>query len=148
MKKVIKGSRYDTETAKEIGSVEPMGSDTRSFNYYCESLYRTKAGKYFLHGEGHANSRYGEWQGNTGGWGKTIRPYTFAEAREWAEENLTADAYEAEFGLPEEPDNMERLNTCITAESKFILERMQSQQNKPISLILDELIKKSAINDR
>lgn len=55
MRKIINGARYDTDTAKKLGHWE-SGEDCREFSYYEESLYRTKAGKYFIHGAGNAAS--------------------------------------------------------------------------------------------
>ena len=89
MKKVINGALYNTETARFIGAWEPNGYDHNNFSYFCESLYRTKSGKYFIHGEGHAMSPYGVWHENSGGWGEEIRPMSPAAAREWAEKHLT-----------------------------------------------------------
>jgi hypothetical protein len=139
MKKVINGSLYNTETAQCLGYVEPAGSNQRDFNYYCETLYRTKSGKYFLHGEGHGNSRYGEWHGNSGGWGEQIRPYTPDEAREWAEENLTADEYAKAFGEPEEASDAKvPLNISVSPEVKAILQRLKEQTGKSISQLIEE----------
>jgi len=53
MKKIIKGSLYNTDTAKFLGCIEPAGQNTNDLNFFRETLYRTKSGKYFLHGEGH-----------------------------------------------------------------------------------------------
>jgi hypothetical protein len=139
MKKVINGALYNTETAKFIGGWEPNGHDTRNFEYFCESLYRTKAGKYFIHGEGHGNSRYGVWHGNSGGWGEQIRPMTPQEAREWAEEHLDADEYTAEFGEPEEAaDGREALNLPGPAAGQAKREAMQRETGKSKSQIVAE----------
>ena len=48
MKKVINGALYDTKTAKLLG--EDSYSNPGDFHYWTEQLYRTKSGKYFLHG--------------------------------------------------------------------------------------------------
>lgn len=101
MKKIISGKLYSTETAKLVG--EHSYSYPGDFNYECEGLYRKKTGEYFLAGEGGANSRYSksigmnEWSG-----GEKIVPMSVGEAKEWAEENLSAEKYIAEFGEPEE----------------------------------------------
>lgn len=50
MKKVIKQTLCDTATAEEIGEAR--------FGSFTEYLYRTKSGKYFIHGTGDASSRY------------------------------------------------------------------------------------------
>lgn len=109
MYKVINGARYNTETAKELGSYSNTYND-RDLNYYAETLYLTKAGKYFLHGEGNAMSQYAECYGaNSWGWGAKIIPMTEAEAQQWASEHLDADEYDAIFGA----DELE--STSITA---------------------------------
>ena len=139
MKKVIEGKLYNTETAQELGYVEPAGYNSSDFNYFRETLYRTKSGKYFLHGEGHGNSRYGEWHGNTGGWGEKIRPYTQEDAREWAEKNLTADEYAKAFETPEEAsDTKAILNISVSAELKSRLIRMREETGKSISQLIEE----------
>jgi hypothetical protein len=139
MKKVINGSLYNTETAQCLGYVEPAGSNQRDFNYYCETFYRTKSGKYFLHGEGHGNSRYGEWHGNSGGWGEKIMPLTVDEAKEWAEENLTGEEYIKIFGEPEEAsENKVPLNLSVSPELKAKLQRIKEQTGKSISQLIEE----------
>lgn len=56
MKRVIEGHRYDTDTAKKIGT---DGYSNRSdFDYWEETLYKTKSGFFFIHGEGGPRSRY------------------------------------------------------------------------------------------
>lgn len=138
MKKIINGALYNTETAKEIGTHD-SGYSHNDFNYFTESLYRSKSGKYFLHGEGGANSKYGKWRGNSGGAGEEIRAYTPDEAREWAEEHLTADEYIAEFGEPED-DESETLNIYISAKAKRRLEQLRSESGKSISKIVEDMI--------
>jgi hypothetical protein len=139
MKKVINGSLYNTETAQSLGCVEPAGYNSSDFNYFKETLYRTKSGKYFLHGEGHGNSRYGEWRGNTGGWGEQIRPYTPEEARQWAGENLSAKEYIEAFGEPEEASDIKvPLNISVSAEFKSLLISLREETGKSISQIIEE----------
>ena len=139
MKKVINGALYNTDTAQVLACVEPNGSNVRDFSYFRETLYRTKSGKYFLHGEGHGNSRYGEWHGNTRGWGEQIRPYTPEEARKWAEENLEADEYAQIFGEPEEASGTKTpLNISVSAELKAKLIKMREETGKSISQIIED----------
>lgn len=139
MKKVIEGALYNTDTAQELGSVEPAGYDYNNFNYFKETLYRTKSGKYFLHGEGHGNSRYGEWHGNTGGWGEQIRPYSPEDARTWAEENLSGEEYIVAFGEPEEAlDTKSPLNISVSAEFKAMLVKIREETGKSISQIIED----------
>ena len=53
MYKVINGKKYNTDTAKLLGTWYAEYSPT-DFNYYGESLYRTKSGNFFMYGEGKA----------------------------------------------------------------------------------------------
>lgn len=103
MKKIINNKRYDTETARLVGEWD-NGLSGRDFARCDEDLYQKKTGEYFLHGEGGGNSKYGEWHGNSGGPGETIILMTAEEAREWAEKRLTAEEYEAEFAVDDEPE--------------------------------------------
>ena len=102
MKKVIDGKMYNTETAEFLGK-SWNGNATTDFAYCCEKLYRTKKGKFFLHGKGGAMTRYSQKCGNnTRCGGEGIVPLTIEEAREWVENHLDADEYVAIFGEVEE----------------------------------------------
>lgn len=109
MKKIISGKRYDTETARKIGTWSSEGS-RRDFGYYEETLYQKRTGEYFLHGEGGPASPYSkkagqsEWRG-----GEDIQIMTTEEARQWAEAHLDPDVYEAEFGAENEDAGREVL---------------------------------------
>ena len=97
MKKIIKGKKYNTETATCVGTFQY--SYLGDFYYLRETLYRKKSGDYFLHGEGGPASRYGvtvglnKWIGN-----EDIIVMNVNEAKEWSKEHLGADEYVAEFG--------------------------------------------------
>ena len=93
MKKVISGSRYDTDTAKHLGGdcANCPGSD---FGYWEQDLYRSKAGKYFIHKQSFG---YPKEDGSLG-WGEEILPINEDTARQWAEQHMDADHYEAAFG--------------------------------------------------
>jgi len=94
MRKYINGHRYDTETAKLLGS--DSYSNPSDFDHWSEELYRTNAGLYFLHGEGGPASKYAktigqnEWSG-----GEDISQLSEQAARAWAEEHLDADKVDA-----------------------------------------------------
>ena len=85
MKKVIGGVRYDTDTAVEAASWRH--GYPGDFNRCEETLYRTKAGRYFVHGEGGASSPWrkcvaqNEWSGGEG-----IEAKTPEEALAWLED--------------------------------------------------------------
>ena len=101
MKKIINGKMYNTETAKELESYW-NGYSERDFNYCYEVLYVKKTGEYFLACEGGPMSPYAGHYGDMRGYGEEIIPMTEEEAKEWAEEKLTADEYVKVFGEPEE----------------------------------------------
>jgi hypothetical protein len=85
MKKVIGGVRYDTETAVQVASWSH--GYPGDFNRCGEILYRTKAGRYFVHGEGGANTVWRtvisdrEWCSGEG-----IEAKTPEEALAWLED--------------------------------------------------------------
>lgn len=101
MKKIINGKRYDTDTAKNLGSVGY--SHPGDFSFWRETLYLKKTGEFFLHGVGGAMSKYArstglnEWTG-----GEEIIPLSPEEARKWIEKNLDAEEYERILGEVEE----------------------------------------------
>ena len=107
MKKIINGSRYNTETAQRLGTHETgLPGD---INHRGQDLYRTKAGKYFIHNYGNGFPLPdGFW-----GWGEEITPITEDSARQWAEQYLDGDAYEAAFGEVVEDA---RLNVLLPQE--------------------------------
>ena len=60
MKKIINGSRYNTETAQRLG-VHENNFLPNDIYYRGQDLYRTKAGKYFIHNYGNGFPKPG-WQ--------------------------------------------------------------------------------------
>ena len=101
MKKIIKGKLYNTETAMCLAEWW-NGLSNSDFKHCSEALYRKNNGEYFLLGEGGPLSKYAEIN-DGGAWGDTkIIPYSEADARNWAEERLSADRYIELFGEPEE----------------------------------------------
>ena len=102
MNKIINGKKYSTETAKLIAthSNNLMAND---FQFFAETLYLKKTGEYFLFGEGHGMSEYGEMKGNGGmGWGEIIKPFSENSAKNWAEKNLSGEEFEEIFGEVQE----------------------------------------------
>lgn len=97
MKKIINGMRYDTATATEVGYWENT-PNTGNFDCTQETLYLTKRGSWFIHGEGHARSPYASHQGNMSGWGEDIVPLTPEAALAWLERRGRPEAIEVHFG--------------------------------------------------
>lgn len=100
MRKIINGKRYDTETAEYLGRDETEGIGENNFHYYCEELYRTSKGNYFLYGEGHGLTRWATRNADgMRGWGSGIESLSKEEALSWAQRsNMSAREIEAEFG--------------------------------------------------
>ena len=138
MKKIINRRKYDTDTAKKVGSVEiGLPGD---LDHMRETLYRKVGGEYFVHGEGGARTRYAA-ESESGGWrsGEAIAPMDAAAARTWAEANLTADEYEAEFGeVSDGPAVVTSVSLPPAIAAK--LARMSSTQGRSRSEIVAELI--------
>lgn len=96
MKKVIGGKMYNTETAEELHS--DSYSNRSDFDYWCETLYRTKKGVYFIHGEGGARSKYSrQVEQNSWTGGEDITPATRKEAIFWLEEHDGTDVILDQF---------------------------------------------------
>lgn len=140
MKKIINGKVYNTETAQEAGSwSNHLGY--RDFSHCEETLYRKKTGEFFLHGDGGAATGYARSvEGNMRAGGETIRPLTFDEAREWAEEKLSAEEYEQIFGEIADDGTDCLISAVIKASSRDRLRRAVEKTGKTAGQILDELI--------
>ena len=96
MQKIVKGKKYDTETASFIGN--DSHSNPTDFHFWEESLYKTKKGSYFLHGEGGAATKYAMRAGqNSYCGGEDIIPLSRDDAYEWAEKHLSTEEIEDEF---------------------------------------------------
>ena len=104
MKKIINGRRYDTDSAKKLASWD-NGLPINDFSYTEESLFQKRTGEFFIHGESGAAGKYRQSIDiNTWSGGENIVPLSETEAREWCERKLTADEYEAIWGVPDEDD--------------------------------------------
>lgn len=97
MKCINDRKKYDTETAKLVGSWS-NGLSSSDFDYCCEKLYLKTTGEFFLYGEGGPGSEYAATCENRWKYGETIIPFAEDSARAWCEINLNADKYEAIFG--------------------------------------------------
>ena len=143
MKKIINGKLYDTSTAKENGSYW-NGLGDRDFNHISETLYQKKTGEYFLYGEGGPMTKYAksigqnEWSG-----GEEIIPLSVESARQWAENNLSADEYEKIFGPVAEDGSKQLISANVKAETYAKLKSMSAETGKPMSTIIDDLIAKA-----
>ena len=127
MKKYINGKVYDTATAKKVGDWD-NGCLPGDFDYYRERMFRKKTGEYFL------------WSCTTFSGQDEIRPLTFDEAREWAEEHLDGDEYEEIFGAISDDGTDCLISAVVKASSRDRLRREAEKSGRSIGKILDELI--------
>lgn len=140
MKKIIDGKLYNTETAKFLG--EDSYSNASDFAHWSEELYQKRTGEFFLYGEGGPMSRYAqtigqnEWSG-----GEQIQPLTVENARQWAEEHLSADEYESIFGEIAEDDSKKTVTFSIATDAVEILSRLASETGKTKSELVEEMIR-------
>ena len=139
MKKIISGKKYDTETARLVGEYS-NGYARSDFKFVRENLYQKRTGEYFIYGEGGAMSRYAEpypgggWQGS-----ERIVPISYTEAQAWAEQYMSADDYEAEFG--EVSDDAAPQQIKVSAKAYAALKRRASESGRPITAIVDEILR-------
>lgn len=136
MKKVIKGAVCDTETATKLGSCDHDIID--HLHWWSETLYRTKSGRYFIHGEGGPASPYSIADGD-GHWksGEQINVISCEAAEEWAEEHLNGDEYEAAFGLP---DEVPRITVALTPENRKKLDEIRDASGAKLVEIVNDAI--------
>lgn len=136
MKKIINGKLYDTETAKEIGSTS-YGEGPRDFRHYTEVLYKKRTGEYFLYGEGGPMSRYAV-SVSQNGWsgGEKIMPMSYAAATKWAEENMDADDYQAEFGEVSEEGERVTLSISVDAAVADRIRKAAAEAGTSISALI------------
>lgn len=96
MKKIIDGVLYNTETAQNLAEYW-NGCTHSDFNYMAETIYRTKKGNFFLHGEGGAASKYAKAAGRGSNPGKEIialsEDEVFEILQEWNEVELIEEMF-------------------------------------------------------
>lgn len=130
MKKIIRGRKYDTETARKVG----CKTEQAQYGDVDYALYRKRTGEYFVHAE----FSYMLDDGNP----DYIKPLSADEANEWAQEHLNADAYDAEFG--EIVDDDETISASINLPRKTYdkLRRLAVEAGEPMSKYMTKLIDK------
>ncbi len=139
MNKIINGAKYDTSTAKELG--HDSFSNPGDFNHWKERLFRTKSGKYFLHGTGGGLTKYAKsYDNNSWSGGEEIITMSREAAQKWAEEHLTADEYEEIFGTVDETGEKEALNLNISPALKSRLWEMAEKEGLTISAVAEKYL--------
>ena len=97
MRKIIKGKRYDTDTAEQIAYWQNSCSYS-DCHWIEEELHRTKNGNWFLHGTGGAMSCYShQVDRNTSRSGAALVPLDADAAKAWLELHDCMDELEEHF---------------------------------------------------
>ncbi len=138
MKQIIKGKKYDTDTARLLA--ERTYSNRRDFGYVHEELYIKRTGEYFIYGEGGVASKYRKWI-DSNSWTGTekLTPITEQEAREWVE-HYANDQYEDIFGTVEEDGTMRICTYSLPAYLHEKLKKEGVRRGIAASQVLAELI--------
>lgn len=82
MKKIINGKLYNTETAILLTDERRSLHD---FYRTSESLYVTRNGNYFIHGQSSAGGRYETMSGTTHGFGEMLIGLSVEDVHAWLE---------------------------------------------------------------
>lgn len=140
MNKVIRGKRYNTETAKLVGTWEANEPENSDF-WEKEELYQKRSGEFFLIGQGGAQTQYARFsmRGESKP-GIELRPIEPEEASDWAEEHLTADEYEALFGPVAEDGSRGRITLTLLNSTIDTVRREAQRRKMNFNEYLEKLI--------
>lgn len=127
MKKIIRGRKYDTETARKVG----CKTEQAQYGDVDYALYRKRTGEYFVHAE---------YDRLDDGCPDYIKPLTNDEANEWAQENLDVDVYEREFGEVSEDDGNVATTLNLPRKSYDKLKKLALDSGTPVSKYLAKTI--------
>ncbi len=137
MQKIIKGRKYNTDTAQEVCGYS-NGLPWGDFDWVQETLYVKRTGEYFLHGKGGARSKYAVPDGDFMGGGSEIIPLSEKEAQSFVEENGDTETYEKFFGEVSEGET--RTTIVLSEGAKKKLQRIALEKRISISQVIERLI--------
>lgn len=101
MKKVINRKLFNTETAEKIVYWD-NDQHRRDFGFMAETLYRTKKGHYFIHGEGGPSTVYASHAYGGRMFGESLDAVTDSQALAWCERRaIYPDIIAAHFEIEE-----------------------------------------------
>ena len=131
MKKIFRGRKYDTDTATRIAEHQHLRLG--DIGSYVETLYRKRSGEYFLFRElfGPIEEGVNPCQ---------FTPLKFEEARQWAEENTTAEEYESEFKALEEDEEKTVAVYNIEKRVHAKIKRLAAEQGITASQLLTKIV--------
>lgn len=148
MNKVIRGKRYNTETAKLVGTWEANEPEHSDF-WEKEELYQKRSGEFFLIGQGGAQTQYARFSmGGESKPGIELRPIEPEEASDWAEEHLTADEYEALFGPVAEDGSRGRITLTLLNSTIDTVRREAQRRKMNFNEYLEKLIAQQMKEDQ
>lgn len=148
MNKVIRGKRYNTETAKLVGTWEANEPENSDF-WEKEELYQKRSGEFFLIGQGGAQTQYARFSmGGESKPGIELRPVEPEEASDWAEEHLTADEYEALFGPVAEDGSRGRITLTLLNSTIDTVRREAQRRKMNFNEYLEKLIAQQMKEDQ
>lgn len=126
MKKIISGKLYDTDTAKLVGEYE---EETDGGSFIFGSLYRKKTGEFFAY-----------TKTTLPGMPDTVAPLDYDEAKDWAEQHLSADAYIAAFGKPDDSETSV-LSVTISASAHRAIKDAATRRGCSMRELVEEWAK-------
>lgn len=148
MNKVIRGKRYNTESAKLVGTWEANEPENSDF-WEKEELYQKRSGEFFLIGQGGAQTQYARFSmGGESKPGVELRPIEPEEASDWAEEHLTADEYEALFGPVAEDGSRGRITLTLLNSTIETVRREAQRRKMNFNEYLEKLIAQQMKEDQ
>ena len=101
MKRLINRKVYDTATAEKIAYWD-NDMHGRDFGFMSETLYRTRRGAYFIHGQGGPMTAYGVHAYGGRMAGESLKAITETEAIEWCEDRfIDPDVIAVHFSIDE-----------------------------------------------
>lgn len=134
MKRTISGKRYNTETSRKIGEASDKAPEDPRYTH--ETLYRTKSGNYFIHGEGGPESRYAQERGGQWEYGEKILPLSEPMACQWLEEHLSG--IELDIALSEMSMATEWVGALVTIKIKKQLDAYCKETEQNLSDVIRE----------
>lgn len=142
MRKIINGRRYDTDTAKLVGSFE--SGYIGDLDWMNEKLYKKATGEFFLAGEGGARTRWSRRTIDGYSSGEGILPLTLDEAREWAEEHLSVKDVENLFRIPSDAETGKKIQSFSLSQTAIAgLKRLAQTCQTSRSDIIEQLVSKA-----
>lgn len=139
MMKIIKGKKYDTNTAVKVAEWD-NGLGKSDHHAIFETLYKKRTGEFFLYGEGGGLTGYSEKVGDLFTWGEKIIPLTVDAAKAWVESHLDGEEYEKIFDCVDEMDGKKVISLSLSIANIEKLKAVSLEKGLSMSALIDKLI--------